>query len=60
MIYTTTILLLLLFITNLLLTAFILNSYLKRVKETDRFFDELIKTLAKLQIKINEIYLREN
>ena len=52
---------LLLLIINLLAIAFILNIYLKRVKETDNFFNELIKTIAKLQIKVseNEIYSKE-
>ena len=61
MIYLISILVLLLLIINLLAIAFILNIYLKRVKETDNFFNELIKTIAKLQIKVseNEIYSKE-
>lgn len=61
MIYTISILILLLLLINLLVIAFMLNLYLKRVKETDNFFNELIKTIAKLQIKVseNEIYSKE-
>lgn len=61
MIYTISILLLLLLVINLLAIAFMLNLYLKSVKETDNFFNELIKTIAKLQIKVseNEINLKE-
>lgn len=61
MIYIISILLLLLLIINLLAIAFMLNLYLKRVKETDNFFNELIKIIAKLQIKVNEkeIYSKE-
>lgn len=55
MLYTIiSILLLLLLIINLLTIALILNIYLKRIKETNCFFNELIKTIAKIQIKINE------
>lgn len=59
--YIISILILLLLIINLLAIAFMLNLYLKRVKETDNFFNELIKTIAKLQIKVseNEIFSKE-
>lgn len=62
MLYTIiSILLLILLIINLLAVAIILNIYLKRIKETDYFFNELIKTIAKLQVKIseNELYSKE-
>lgn len=62
MLYTIiSILLLILLIINLLAVAIILNIYLKRIKETDNFFNELIKTIAKLQIKVseNEIFSKE-
>lgn len=60
MIYAIFTLLLMLLIINLL-SIFFLNLYLKKIKETDNFFNELIKTIAKLQIKVseNEVYLKE-
>lgn len=47
-------------IINLIFIALILNLYLKRIKETDKFFNELIKVISKMQIKINEIASKES